>query len=70
MDRFLNTTVGRYFVAPADLNSLNIRGNPGRVPAAEPLLRNMLDYMARDMGKALANRPADFDAQVDSRGCE
>ena len=50
------------------LNSLNIRQHLGHVPAAEHLLRNMLNYAARDMGKPPAALPADFDAQLGSLG--
>ena len=50
------------------LNSLKIRENLGRVPAAEHLLRNMLNYMARDLDKPLAGLPAGFDAQLASLG--
>jgi hypothetical protein len=50
------------------LNSLKIRENLGHVPAAERLLRNMLNYAERDTGKPPAVLPADFDAQLTSLG--
>jgi len=46
------------------LNTLLIRENLGRHPAAERLLRNTLRYAARDAAKPLAQLPADFDTQL------
>jgi len=48
------------------LNTLRIRENLGPNPVAERLLRNMLNYAARDAGKPLTELPADFDAQLKS----
>ncbi len=50
------------------LNTLRIRENLGRDPVAERLLRNMLRYAAEDQGKAPADLPADFDAQLKAMG--
>jgi hypothetical protein len=41
------------------LNTLPIRENLGRHPAAERLLRNMLNYAAKDADKPLAELPAE-----------
>ena len=38
----------------------------GRDPVAERLLRNMLNYAARDVHKPLADLPADFDKQLEA----
>jgi len=46
------------------LNTLRIREMLGSHPVAERLLRNMLNYAARDMGQPLAKLPADFDHQL------
>ena len=58
-----NLGAGRFF-----LNTLVIRENLGRHPAAERLLRNMLRYAARDTDQAPAELPADFDAQMTKMG--
>ncbi|MBN2294446.1 MAG: hypothetical protein JXM70_18600, partial [Pirellulales bacterium] len=50
------------------LNTLKIRENLGKHPAAERLLRNMLRYAARDAKKPLADLPADFDTQLKAIG--
>jgi len=50
------------------LNSLKIRENLGQVPAAERLLRNMLNHAARDTEKPPASLPADFEVQLGSLG--
>ena len=39
-------------------------------PVAERLLRNMLNYAARDLDQPLADLPADFDQQLQSIGYE
>jgi len=52
------------------LNNLLIRENLGSVPAAERLLRNLLNYAARDADKPLAELPADFAAQLKAIGYE
>ncbi len=54
---------GRFF-----LNTLRIRENLGKHPAAERLLRNMLRYAARDVKKPLTELPADFNAQLKAIG--
>ncbi|MDD4869018.1 MAG: glycoside hydrolase family 2 TIM barrel-domain containing protein [Kiritimatiellae bacterium] len=50
------------------LNTLNIMPNLGRHPAAERLLRNILNYAAREIDKPLADLPADFDKQLETMG--
>jgi hypothetical protein len=50
------------------LNTLNILPNLGTHPAAERLLRNMLNHAARDIEKPLADLPADFDKQLETMG--
>jgi hypothetical protein len=46
------------------LNTLRTRETLGSNPVAERLLRNMLNYAARDMGQPLAELPADFPSQL------
>jgi hypothetical protein len=50
------------------LNTLEIRANLGLVPAAERLLRNMLNFAGRNRSRALAELPSDFDEQLRSMG--
>jgi hypothetical protein len=50
------------------LNNLRIRQNLGRDPVAERLLRNMLNYAARDTGRPLAELPKDFETQLKAVG--
>jgi hypothetical protein len=50
------------------LNTLAIRENLGRHPAADRLLRNALRYAARDLKKPLADLPPDFDAELEAMG--
>ena len=50
------------------LNSLRIRENLGRDPAADRLLLNMLRHAGRDAAKPLAELPADFDTQLKAMG--
>ena len=50
------------------LNTLHIRENLGRNPAADRLLLNMLRYAARNVSKPLADFPPDFDAQIKAMG--
>ncbi len=50
------------------LNTLRIREELGRHPAAERLLRNLLRYAARDAAKPPAELPANFDAQLKAFG--
>jgi hypothetical protein len=40
------------------------------LPAAERLLRNLLNYAARDLDQPLADLPADFDQQLKTIGYE
>ena len=46
------------------LNTLSIMPNLDQHPAAERLLRNMLNHAAHDVNKPLAELPADFDTQL------
>jgi hypothetical protein len=48
------------------LNSLRIRENLGRHPAAERLLRNMLRYAARDLEKPPVKLPANVEAVLET----
>jgi hypothetical protein len=50
------------------LNTLLIRENLGRHPAAERLLHNMLNYAAQDADKPLAELPAGFEGQLKAMG--
>jgi hypothetical protein len=50
------------------LNNLLVRENLGRVPAAERLLRNMLNYAGRELDKPPAELPADIEAQLKAWG--
>jgi hypothetical protein len=52
------------------LNTLRIRENLGVDPVAERLLRNLLNYAARDLGRPLAGLPADFADQLKAIGYE
>jgi hypothetical protein len=52
------------------INTLNIETNLGRTPAADRLLRNMLNYAARDIEKPLVDLPADFGDQLKAMGYE
>ena len=54
---------GRFIV-----NNLLVRENLGRVPPAERLLRNMLNYAAREFDKPPAELPADFETQLKAMG--
>jgi hypothetical protein len=47
---------------------LRIRENLGKSPAAERLLRNMLNYAGQNLDKPLADLPADFDKQLKAMG--
>jgi hypothetical protein len=58
-----NFGMGRFI-----LNTLRIRENLGPNLVAERLLRNMLNYAARDTSKPLADLPSDFDKQLKSLG--
>ena len=50
------------------LNTLAIRDQLGRHPAAERLLRNMLRYAADAADAPPADLPSDFDQQLDALG--
>ena len=50
------------------VNTLRIRENLGIVPAAERLLRNALNYAARNLEQPLAPLPKDFDQQLRAFG--
>ena len=54
-----NLGAGRFI-----LTTLPIRENLGTHPAAERLLRNLLNFAARDDGKPLADLPANFAQQL------
>ena len=60
-----NLGAGRFI-----LSTLRIRENLPSSPVAERLLRNMLNYAARDAAKPPADLPADFDAQLRTLGYE
>jgi hypothetical protein len=51
-------------------NALTIRGNLGRDPVAERLLRNMLNYAAQGVDKSMADLPANFQEQLKAMGYE
>jgi len=51
-------------------NTLKIRENLGTDPVAELLLRNLLNYAARDLDKPQAELPADFQQQLKAIGYE
>jgi hypothetical protein len=51
-------------------NSLRIRENLGTDPVAERLLRNLLNYAARDLDKQIVELPADFIQQLKMIGYE
>ena len=50
------------------LNTLRIRDNLGKHPAADRLLVNMLRYAARSLDKPLTDLSADFDQQLKAMG--
>ena len=50
------------------VNTLRIRENLGIVPAAERLLRNTLNYAAKNLEQPLAPLPNDFDQQLRAFG--
>jgi hypothetical protein len=54
---------GRFIV-----HSLRIRESLGSHPAAERLLRNMLNYAAQGTDKPIAELPANFDEQLKAMG--
>ena len=50
------------------LNGFRIRDSLGSLPAAERLLRNMLNYAAQGTDKPIAELPANFDEQLKAMG--
>ena len=50
------------------INTLHIRECLGSDPVAERLLRNLLNYAARDLDKPVAELPADFEKQLKAIG--
>jgi len=50
------------------LNSLNLRDNIGKVPAADQLVLNLLRHAAKDTQKPIADLPADLDDQLRTMG--
>jgi hypothetical protein len=52
------------------LNSLKLRENIGKVPAAERLVLNLLNYAAEDIRKPLSDLPLDFNRQLRAIGFE
>ena len=52
------------------MNTLRLRENLGTDPAADRLLRNLLNYAARGCDQPLADIPADFDQQLKTIGYE
>jgi hypothetical protein len=58
-----NLGAGRFI-----LNALRVRQALGQDPAAEHLLRNMLNYAAQESGRPLADLPAGFKEQLKAMG--
>jgi hypothetical protein len=56
---------GRFF-----FNTLQIRENLGTDPVAELILRNLLNYAARNTDQPTAELPADFQQQLKALGYE
>jgi hypothetical protein len=56
---------GRFF-----FNTLKIRENLGTDPVAELILRNLLNYAARNTDQPAAELPADFQQQLKAIGYE
>jgi hypothetical protein len=50
------------------LNSLKLRDNIGKVPAADRLLLNLMNYAAKDVDKPVSELPADFNDQMSKMG--
>ena len=50
------------------LNALRVRQALGQDPTAERLLRNMLNYAAKDSAKSITDLPADFEEQLKAIG--
>ena len=64
----LTVSVHKLGAGKFTLNTLRIRENLGRNPAADRLLLNMLRHAARDAGNPPVELPADFDAQLKTLG--
>lgn len=64
----LTVAVYRFGAGRFVLNTLRIREHLGRHPAAERLLRNLLNYAAREADKPLAELPPDIAQQLDRIG--
>ncbi|MCL5099418.1 MAG: glycoside hydrolase family 2, partial [Candidatus Omnitrophica bacterium] len=58
-----NLGAGRFI-----LNALRVRQALGQDPTAEHLLRNMLNYAAKDADKPLTSLPTDFESQLKAIG--
>jgi hypothetical protein len=50
------------------LNSLNLEDNIGKVPAADRLLLNLINYAARGADNPISDLPADFNDQLRTMG--
>jgi hypothetical protein len=66
----LNIGVWDFGAGSFIVNTLRIRENLGADPAAERLLRNLINYAARGINKPPADLPADFDQQLKAIGYE
>jgi hypothetical protein len=64
----LHVAVYRFGEGRFLLNTLSIRENLGRVPAAERLLRNMLRHMGRETDRPPTDLPADFGSTLKAMG--
>jgi Glycosyl hydrolases family 2, sugar binding domain/Glycosyl hydrolases family 2, TIM barrel domain/Glycosyl hydrolases family 2 len=60
-DSDLTLAVCKFGAGRVILNSLKIRENLGTIPAAERLLRNLLNYGAQGIEQPIADPPAGFD---------
>ncbi len=66
----INTAAYKFGEGRFVFNTLLIRENLGTDPVAELLLRNLLNYAARDLDKPVADLPADFEKQLKAIGYE
>jgi hypothetical protein len=64
----LLTSIHHFGAGRFILNTLRIRESLGKDPVAERLLRNMLNYAAKEIDKPLADLPADFESQLKAIG--
>ena len=64
----INTAAYKFGAGRFIFNTLLIRENLGTDPVAEILLRNLLNYAARDLDQPPAELPADFDQQLKAIG--